>query len=79
MMRRPASRLDDAALPRAEKGSTNLSEGTILGALFEHLAPLGIHTYAEATEARVGHLRTRNNDHEVDLIVQHANGRVLGI
>ena len=71
--------LDDAALLRAEQGSTNLSEGTILGALFEHLAALSIHTYAEAGEARVSHLRTRNNDHEVDLIVQHADGRVLGI
>ena len=71
--------LDDAALLRAEQGSTNLSEGTILGALFEHLAALSIHTYAEAAEARVGHIRTRNNDHEVDLIVQHADGRILGI
>jgi len=71
--------LDDAALLRAEQGSTNLSEGTILGALFEHLVALSIHTYAEASEARVSHLRTRNNDHEVDLIVQHADGRVLGI
>jgi predicted AAA+ superfamily ATPase len=71
--------LDDAALLRAEQGGTNLSEGTILGALFEHLVALSIHTYAEASEARVSHLRTRNNDHEVDLIVQHADGRVLGI
>lgn len=71
--------LDDTALLRAEQGSTNLSEGTILGALFEHLVALSIHTYAEAGEARVSHLRTRNNNHEVDLIVQHADGRVLGI
>jgi predicted AAA+ superfamily ATPase len=71
--------LDDSALLRAEQGSTNLSQGTILGALFEHLAALSIHTYAEAAEARVGHLRTRSNDHEVDLIVQHADGRILGI
>lgn len=78
----PAARLlglDDTALLRAEQGSTNLSEGTILGALFEHLVTLSVHTYAEAAEARVSHLRTRNNDHEVDLIVQHADGRVLGI
>jgi uncharacterized protein len=40
---------------------------------------LSIHTYAEASEARVSHLRTRGNDHEVDLIVQHAGGRVLGV
>jgi uncharacterized protein len=71
--------LDDAALLRAEQGSTNLSDGTILGALFEHLVALSIHTYAEASEARVSHLRTRNNDHEVDLIIQHADGRVLGV
>ncbi|MBT8223994.1 MAG: DUF4143 domain-containing protein [Dactylosporangium sp.] len=71
--------LDDAALLRAEQGTTSLSEGTILGALFEHLVALSIHTYAEAGEARVSHLRTRNNDHEVDLIVQHADGRVLGV
>ena len=71
--------LDDAALLRGEQGSTNLPEGTILGALFEHLVALSFHTYAEASEARVSHLRTRNNDHEVDLIVQHANGTVLGV
>lgn len=71
--------LDDAALLRAEQGSTTLSEGTILGALFEHLVALSVHTYAEAAEARVSHLRTRNNDHEVDLIVQHADGRSLAI
>lgn len=71
--------LDQAALLRAGQGSTDLSEGTILGALFEHLAALSIHTYAEAAETRVGHLRTRNNDHEVDLIIQHEDGRVLGM
>lgn len=71
--------LDGAALLRAEQGSTSLSEGTILGALFEHLVALSIHTYAEASEARVSHLRTRNNDHEVDLIVQRADGRILGV
>ncbi|SDT78398.1 ATP-binding protein [Actinoplanes derwentensis] len=71
--------LDGAALLRAEQGSTNLSEGTILSALFEHLVALSIHTYAEASEARVSHLRTRNGDHEVDLIIQHADGRVLGV
>lgn len=71
--------LDGAALLRAEQGSINLSEGTILGALFEHLVALSIHTYAEASGARVSHLRTRNNDHEVDLIVQRADGRILGV
>ncbi|GAB3743177.1 ATP-binding protein [Microlunatus parietis] len=71
--------LDGPALLRAEQGRAQLSEGTILGALFEHLAALSVHTYAEAAEARVAHLRTRNGDHEVGLIVQRSDGRILAI
>lgn len=71
--------LDASALLRAEQGSTRLSEGTILGALFEHLVALCVHTYADAAEARLGHLRTRNGDHEIDLIVQRADGRVFAM
>lgn len=71
--------LDAAALLRAEQGSTQLTEGTILGALFEHLTTLSLHTYAEAAEARLHHLRTRNGDHEVDLVVVRPDGRVLAL
>ncbi|MBL0884944.1 ATP-binding protein [Myceligenerans indicum] len=71
--------LDAPALLRAEQGSPQLTEGTILGALFEHLTALSLHTYAEAAEARVHHLRTRNGDHEVDLVVVRPDGRVLPI
>ena len=34
-------------------------EGTLLGALFESLVTLSVRVYAQAAEARVGHLRTR--------------------
>jgi predicted AAA+ superfamily ATPase len=71
--------LDVPALLRAEQGRTRLFEGTILGALFEHLVALSVHTYAEAAEAHLGHLRTRNGDHEIDLIVQRSDGRVLAM
>ncbi|WP_216908310.1 ATP-binding protein [Nocardia noduli] len=71
--------LDSKALLRAKPGSTRHFEGTILGALFEHLVALSVATYAEAAEARLGHLRTRNGDHEVDLLVQQADGRLLAI
>lgn len=71
--------LDAPALLRAEQGSTQLTEGTILGALFEHLAALSIHTYAEAAEARLHHLRTQNGNHEVDLLVVRPDGRVLAV
>ena len=33
--------------------------------------------YAQACEARVLHLRTHGGEHEVDLIVEHADGRIL--
>lgn len=45
--------------------------GTWLGALFESLATQSVRVYADALGdgARVGHLRTKNAQHEVDLIV----------
>jgi predicted AAA+ superfamily ATPase len=55
----------------------NLREGTLLGALFEHLAALSLRVYAEAAGARLGHLRTRGGDHEVDFIVEAEDGRVV--
>ncbi len=35
--------------------------------------------YAEAANAEVGHLRTKNTDHEIDLIVQGEDRRVVAI
>jgi len=49
------------------------------GPLFESLVTLGVRVAAQAAEARVGHLRTRNGDHEVDLILEGPQGQVLGI
>lgn len=54
-------------------------DGTLLGALFESLVTLGVRVYAQAVEARVGHLRTHRGDREVDLIVERPDGRVLAI
>lgn len=53
--------------------------GTMLGALFESLATLCVRVAAQAAEAHVGHLRSRNGDHEVDLMVVRDDGRVLAI
>lgn len=49
------------------------------GPLFESLATLGVKVAAQAARARVGHLRTRNGDHEVDLIVEGREGQILGL
>lgn len=51
----------------------------LAGPLFESLATLGVRVAAQAAEATVGHLRTRNGDHEVDLVVEGAEGQVVGI
>jgi len=53
--------------------------GTWLGALFESLAVQSVRVYAEAMGARVGHLRTKNGDHEIDLIVETNDTRCTAI
>ena len=70
--------VDAAALAAAAQGpSSGLRRGALLGALFEHLVTLSVRTYA--TDASVHHLRTRDGDHEVDLIVRRPDGQVLAI
>jgi uncharacterized protein len=54
-------------------------DGPLLGALFESLVTLSVRVFAQAVEARVGHLRTRDGDHEVDLIVGRDDQRVIAI
>ncbi|MGO1183590.1 MAG: ATP-binding protein [Micrococcaceae bacterium] len=49
------------------------------GPLFESLVTLSVKVAAQAARARVGHLRTRNGDREVDLIVEGRDGQVVGI
>lgn len=53
--------------------------GTWLGALFESLAVQSVRVYADAAEAQTGHLRTRSNLHEVDVIVERADRGVVAI
>ena len=53
--------------------------GTWLGALFESLAAQSVRIYAEGAFARIGHLRTRETDHEIDLIVEGEDRRVVAI
>ena len=65
--------LDAPALLRADQGSTQLTEGTILGALFEHLAALSVHTYAEAADVKhIRWLRDRIGDDLIDAVVIYA-------
>lgn len=52
---------------------------TWLGALFESLAMQSVRVYAEAMNARVSHLRTKNGDHEVDIIVEADDRRIVAM
>lgn len=54
-------------------------DGTLLGALFESLVALNVRVYAQAAEASVHHLRTSNNLHEVDFIVERDDHRVVAL
>jgi len=54
-------------------------DGTLFGQLFESLVTLSVRTYAQVAEARVGHLREHDGRHEVDLIVERADQRVVAL
>ncbi|QOR69402.1 ATP-binding protein [Ruania alkalisoli] len=71
--------LDARSLLRSDTRRENLVQGTILGALFEHLATMSVHTYAAAAQARVSHLRTNGGRHEVDLIVHRPDGAFVAL
>ncbi|MEP7054452.1 MAG: DUF4143 domain-containing protein [Actinomycetota bacterium] len=70
--------VDAAALLNAEAVNPAVPrDGTLLGALFESLVTLSMRVYAQANECSVHHLRTQNGRHEVDLIVELPDQRVV--
>lgn len=56
-----------------------LRDGTLLGNLFESLVAQSVHVYAQASRARISHLRTHGGEHEVDLIAERRDGRVVAL
>ena len=52
-------------------------DGTFLGALFESLVVLGLRVFAQSAQATAGHLRTHRDQHEVDVIIERDDGRVI--
>ena len=71
--------LNEAKLLGTGGGPVGSEGKTVLGSMFESLATLCIRVAAQAAEADVGHLRTRDGDHEVDLVVTREDGAVLAI
>jgi hypothetical protein len=68
-----------AGLLRGEGDRVTPATGTWLGALFESLVAQSVRVYASAAWARVGHLRTKETDREIDLIVEGEDRRVVAI
>lgn len=71
--------LDASNLLNAEGTPLDPASGTMLGSLFESLVTLCVRVPAQAHECQVHHLRTRNGDHEVDLVVERRDGRILAL
>jgi predicted AAA+ superfamily ATPase len=69
----------DALLEARDVGPAFPRDGTLLGQLFESLVTLDVRVYAQAAEARVGHLRTESGRREIDLIVERDDHRVVAI
>jgi hypothetical protein len=69
----------DALLNARVNEGGSIFNGALLGRLFESLVTLGVRVFAQVVESRVGHLRTWRGDHEVDLVVERPDGRILAI
>lgn len=73
------SPLFDPGPPTANAAATAPRDGTLFGPLFESLLAQSVRVYAQANEATVRHLRTHDGRHEVDLIVERSDHKVLAI
>lgn len=69
----------DALLQGKEATIPTPGGGPLLGRLFESLVTQSVRVYAQAAEAEVRHLRTKGGRHEVDLIIERPDHRVLAI
>ncbi len=68
-----------ALLSNTLRGAIQPRDGTFLGALFESLVALTLRVFAQPSESHVHHLRTKGGEHEIDFIVERADGRVVAI
>ena len=69
----------EALLKGRDVGPPVARDGLLLGHLFESLVTLCVRVYAQLSEARVYHLRTKGGRHEIDLIVERNDHRVVAM
>jgi uncharacterized protein len=71
---------DEATLlDGSRSGSPLPRRGSLLGGLFESLITLSVRVYAQAAESSVHHFRAKGGEHEIDVIVERADGRVVAL
>lgn len=73
--------LSEAALLRGYEAGPCLcgTARNLLGRLFESLVVQSVRVYAQAVRASVYLLRTSRGDHEVDIIVERSDGRIVAM
>lgn len=72
--------LSEASLLSGEEGGPrSLRDGQQLGRLFESLVVQSVRVYAQAAGAQVSFLRTSRGNHEIDIIVERPDGRVVAL
>lgn len=69
----------DALIEGRRLGPSVARDATLLAQLFESLLALDVRVYAQAAEATVKHLRTHRGEHEIDLIVERGDHRIVAI
>ena len=69
----------DSLLRGSQGVNPQLTEGEVLGRLFEALTAQSVLTYAQAADARINHLRLRDGQREVDLIATRPDGKILAL
>jgi predicted AAA+ superfamily ATPase len=51
----------------------------LIGRMFEALAVQSVQSYAQASYAKLSHFREANGRHEIDMIIENEDGRVLAV
>ncbi|WP_278236136.1 DUF4143 domain-containing protein [Isoptericola sp. AK164] len=62
-----------------DRVASRADTGTWLGALFESLVVQSIKVYADGARATVGHLRTKDTNREIDIIVERPDRKLVAI
>ncbi|MEO0024755.1 MAG: hypothetical protein RL196_1196 [Actinomycetota bacterium] len=71
--------ISSSSLLSGDDGLANVKGTPIFGRLFENLVAMHLQTFAINNRLKVRHLRTGNGDHEVDFILEQADGRFIAV